>query len=165
MKLNIGCGSRRLPGWTGVDAVKRPAADIVAPLHHIPLADGCATELMAIHVLEHVFPWEAPAALAEWFRLLGPKGNLVLEMPDIMKACANLLEGRSGKHVDQLSMWAIYGDDTLKDPFMMHKAGWWFARLKPVVEHAGFINVVERETQFHPIGRGIRDFRLEARKP
>lgn len=164
MRLNIGCGNRRLPGYTGIDAVERPAADIVAPADAIPLQDGCADEVMAIHLVEHVFSWEVPALLAEWRRLLKPGGMLVLEMPDALKCARNLIEGRQGKKLDQLSMWGLYGDDTLRDPYMMHKAGWWFARLKPVVESAGFTNVVERETVFHPAGRGIRDFRLEARK-
>lgn len=165
MRLNIGAGKRRLPGYTGVDVVQRDSVDIVAEAHAIPLPDGCADEVLAVHLLEHVFEWQAPDLLREWHRLLKPGGALVLEMPDILKACRNLLEQRRiGKHVDQAHMWAIYGDQTLNDPLMMHKAGWWFDRLKPVVEGVGFVDVVERETRFHPAGRGVRDFRLEARK-
>jgi SAM-dependent methyltransferase len=164
MRLNVGCGNRRLPGYTGVDAIQRPAADIVAPAHAIPLPDGCASEVLAVHLVEHVFSWEVPQLLAEWRRLLKPGGVLVLEMPDLMKCARNLVEGRAGRKPDQLHMWGIFGDDTLRDPFMMHRSGWWFTRLAPVVVAAGFVDVVERETQFHPAGRGIRDFRLEARK-
>ena len=164
MRLNIGCGNRRLPGYTGVDAIPRPAADIVAPAHEVPLPDGCADEVLAVHLVEHVFAWQVPALFAEWHRLLKPGGHLVLEMPDAMKCARNLIEGRQGKKPDQLSMWGLYGDDTLRDPYMMHKAGWWFDRLRPVVEAAGFIKIVERDTVFHPVGRGVRDFRLEARR-
>ena len=164
MRLNIGCGNRRLPGYTGVDAIPRPAADIVAPAHEVPLPDGCADEVLAVHLVEHVFAWQVPALFAEWHRLLKPGGHLVLEMPDAMKCARNLIEGRQGKKPDQLSMWGLYGDDTLRDPYMMHKAGWWFDRLRPVVEAAGFIKIVERDTVFHPAGRGVRDFRLEARR-
>jgi hypothetical protein len=166
VKLNVGCGDRRLPGYIGVDAVPRSAADILAPAHDIPMPDGCASELLAVHVVEHVYAWAVPALLAEWRRLLQPGGLLVLEMPDAMKCARNLIEGRSGKKSpDQLHLWGLYGDDTLRDPFMMHKAGWWFARLAPVVRATGFFDVSEHETVFHPAGRGVRDFRLEARKP
>lgn len=166
MKLNIGCGGRRIPGYTGVDVVPRPAADIVAPADNIPLEDEVADEVMAIHIVEHVYSWEAPNLLSEWFRLLKPGGKLVLEMPDMLKACKNIAEDYKGhKHPDQQGMWAIWGDDRLKDPLMMHKAGWWFDRLKPVVEAVGFVEVTEHRTQWHPVGRERRDFRLEARKP
>lgn len=163
MKLNVGCGKRLLSGYLNVDAVARPGVDKVCPAHAIPLPDKCASEVLAVHVVEHVYPWEVPQLLAEWARLLAPGGRLFLEMPDVLKAARNLAEGlRIGKHPDQAHMWAIYGDDTLRDPWMMHKSGWWFARLKPLVEQAGFTNVVERDTVFHPAGRVVRDFRLEA---
>jgi predicted SAM-dependent methyltransferase len=168
-RINIGCGGRILPGWVNVDVAAPPngqAPDIIADLRSIPLPDGCAQEVMAIHVLEHIYEWEAPDALAEWFRLLAPGGRMVLEMPDLMKACRNMAEGwKAKKHPDQLGMWAIYGDGREKNPLMMHKTGWWFDRLKPVAEAAGFVHVQERETEFHAVGRGIRDFRLEAVKP
>lgn len=166
MKLNIGCGGRRLPGYTGVDVVQRPATDIIAPADKIPLADGCADEVMAIHLVEHLLPWLVPNALKEWHRLLKPGGILVLEMPDIVKACQNLLDGvmRGGKHPNQLSYWAIYGDDRLRDEHMLHKFGYCFKTIAPMVKEAGFVDIVERTTQFHPAGRNCRDFRLEAKR-
>lgn len=165
MRLNIGCGDRRLPGYVGVDVVPRSAADLLAPAHEILLPNDCADEVLAIHLVEHVFAWEVPALLAEWARLLKPGGLLVLEMPDAMKCARNLVEGRaSKKKPDQLHMWGLYGDDTLEDPLMMHKSGWWFDRLSPLVAAAGFRDITEHETKFHPAGRGTRDFRLEAVK-
>lgn len=167
IRLNVGCGGRRLTGYTGVDVVKRPAADIVAPAHAIPLSDGCAEEVLAIHVVEHVYVWEVPALLKEWHRLLAPGGRLVLEMPDLMKACRNVLDGvmKGGKDPDQLTLWALHGDPRAKDPLMNHKWSHTFKSLAPTVKEAGFVDVVEKPTQFHPAGRDHRDFRLEARKP
>lgn len=166
MRLNIGAGDKRITGWTGIDIVPGKGVDIVSPMHAIPLPNECAEELMAIHVIEHVFSWEAPAALSEWNRLLKPGGKLILELPDVLKACRNLAKDikTSKKYPDQLSMWALYGDDRWQNPLMMHKAGWWFDRLRPVVEAAGFTNVTEHPTVFHAVGRDVRDFRLEAYK-
>jgi predicted SAM-dependent methyltransferase len=166
LKLNIAAGGKRYPGWIGVDAVSRSGADIIGTMDKVPLPDSCANEIMVIHGVEHIFSWEVPAALAEWFRLMRPGAKLILEMPDMLKACKNIAEGIKGdKHPDQQGMWAIWGDDRQKDPLMMHKAGWWFKRLKPVVESAGFQQVTEHVTKFHPVGRERRDFRLEAYKP
>jgi hypothetical protein len=165
VKINMGCGNRRLDGYFGIDAVARPAADLVAPADKVPLDDGCAAELLAVHLVEHFFEWEVPGLLAEWYRLLAPGGRLILEMPDLRKCARNLIEGRQERKPGQLSLWGIFGDETLRDPLMMHKSGWWFDRLAPLVRAAGFVKVAEAETVFHPAGRGVRDFRLEARKP
>lgn len=164
IRLNIGCGKRILPGYVNVDAVDRPGVDRVAPADGLPFADQSADEVLAVHLVEHVFEWEVPGMLREWARVLRPGGRLVVEMPDAKKCARNLLEGKVAdpRKPDQLGMWGLYGDATLRDPFMMHKSGWWFARLKPVVAQAGFHSVTERVTEFHPVGRVVRDFRLEA---
>jgi len=163
MKINVGCGKKILDGYVNVDAVKRPGVEHVCAANNLPFSDGVAREVLAIHVVEHVYSWEVPALLAEWARVLRPGGSLILEMPDLLLAARNLAEGlKLGKHPDQAHMWAIYGDDTLRDPWMMHKSGWYFDRLRPLVEQAGFDNVVRKDTVFHPVGRGVRDFRLEA---
>jgi len=167
MKLNVGCGKRRLDGYTGVDAVARDAADIVAPADAIPLPDGCADEIMAIHLCEHLLPWRLPFALREWYRLLQSGGKLILEMPDLFKACQNIVDGRmrGGKHPDQLGLWALYGDVRDEDEHMLHRYAYSFNTLSPIVAAAGFVGLTECETFFHPAGREFRDFRLEAIKP
>lgn len=165
MKLNIGCGNKKIEGWTGVDLSPSSKADIIAPIDAVPLGDGVADEIMAIHVVEHVYSWEVPVALAEWHRLLKRGGLLIVEMPDLLKCCKNIAAGLKGRiHPDQLGIWGIFGDDRFQDPLMIHRSGWWFDRLKPIVEQVGFHKITEHETRFHGAGRGIRDFRMEARK-
>jgi predicted SAM-dependent methyltransferase len=167
MRLNVGCGTRKLPGYTGVDAVKRDAADIVAPADAIPLPDECAEEVLAVHLCEHILPWRLPFALREWRRLLKKGARLILEMPDLYKACLNIVEGKKkgGKHPDQLGLWALYGDTRTEDEHMLHRYAYSFMTLRPIVEAAGFVSIIEAQTVFHPCGREHRDFRLEARRP
>ena len=164
-RLNVGCGGRRIAGYTGVDVVKRPGADIIAPADKIPLPDGSCDEVMAIHLVEHVHRWEAEGLLREWFRLLKSGGTLVLEMPDLIKCCYNIINNVKGKHPDQLGLWGIFGDDRLEDPLMMHKTSWTFNTLEPLVRKVGFVDITEHDTRFHAAGHKVRDFRLEARKP
>lgn len=165
MKLHVGCGRHVLDGWVNVDVQRSPKAkrdpEILADIRSIPLADGIADELMAIHVIEHVYIWEAvEEVLPEWFRLLRPGGRLVLELPDVMKAARNLIEGKG----DQMSMWPIYGDWNHRDPYMMHRHGYTFATLRPILQRVGFVDVREGRPQWHG-SREARDFRAEARKP
>ena len=52
MRLNVGAGGRILKGYTGIDIVKRPGADIIAPADKIPLPDGSCEEVLAVHLVE-----------------------------------------------------------------------------------------------------------------
>ena len=167
MRLNVGCGKRILDGYVNIDAVPREGVDIVAPALKIPLSGGGAEELMAIHLFEHIEPWDAPKALAEWHRLLAPGGLLVLEMPDIVKCAQNLIkliDRGDPKQLASLAMHGIYGDASLKDPWMLHRWGYTFKTLAPMLKAAGFTKIREATTQWHPIGRAHRDFRVEARR-
>lgn len=147
-----------------VDAVASPYAkrppDILSDAKKIPLPDGCARELMAIHVLEHFYRWEVPAVLAEWARLLESGGRLVLELPDLRKCCQNVLAGRE----DQQTMWGLYGDPRTGDPYMTHRWGWTFQTLQPLLAEAGFRRLAEHPTQWHVAGRKHRDMRIEGIK-
>lgn len=167
MKLNIGCGGRKLPGYTGVDAVQRTAADIVAKADKIPLSDKSVEEIIALHLWEHFYRWECDDVIKEWKRLLQPGGRLVLELPNLIKCCENLISGRmeGGKHPDQLSYFGIYGDTRPKDPYMTHRYGWTPKTIKEFLKAAGFVNIQERPTQWHPAGRTHRDMRIECEVP
>lgn len=167
VKLNVGCGGRRLPGYIGVDAVaERTAADIVAKADAIPLADGSVTEILAIHLFEHFYRWECDMVIAEWKRLLVQGGRLVLELPDLKKCCENVLSGKflAGKHPDQLGMWGLYGDPREGDQFMAHRWGWTPQTIAEFLKSHGFVKVKHLQTQWHPAGRELRDMRIEAVK-
>jgi ubiquinone/menaquinone biosynthesis C-methylase UbiE len=164
IKLNIGCGARKLPGYIGVDAVPRDAADIVAPAHKIPKPDGSVREIIAIHLWEHFYRWDCDKVIKEWHRLLAPGCLLILELPNLIKCCENLLSGICVKHPDQLSYWGLFGDPRGKDPYMAHRWGWTPVTLREFLLANGFSDAWEETTQFHPIGRDRRDMRIVARK-
>lgn len=168
IKLNVGCGRQVLDGWTNVDVVPSPLAkrppDILAPAWSIPLPDASVSELMGIHIFEHFYRWEADTVLVEWRRLMCPRALLVLEMPDLLKCCANILEGREGKHPDQLGMWGLYGDPRTDDHYMSHHWGWTFKTLAPVLQEHGFVECESAVPEWHLTGRNFRDFRITARR-
>lgn len=174
MKLNVCCGRHVLgAGWTNVDAVvsNHPKArgrkpEILADMRSIPLPDACADELMCIHGIEHVLPWEADEAVREWGRLLKVGGKLVIECPDLIKCCRNVLSGYqvAGKHPDQMGVWGLYGDDTLRDPFMMHRYAYSPASMARLLERNGFTEIKEESPQWHAAGARMRDMRMVAVK-
>lgn len=168
MKINVGCGSRVKDGWVNCDLAHNPDAprepDILCDARHIPLDDGVADEVMAIHLLEHFYVWEAYDALREWWRLLRPGGRLVLELPDLEKCCRNILNGVREKAPGQLGMWGLYGDPRLENPLMCHRWAWTPKSLKSALGEVGFVSVATERPQFHPAGKVLRDMRLVAVK-
>lgn len=166
LRLNLGCGKWVLPDWFNIDAIVSPLAqrqpELLCDLRSIPLPDGCAREAMAIHVWEHIDRWECDRTMDEWARLLKPGGLLILEMPDLIKCCRNVINGTEGKKPDQLGMWGLYGEPV--GPPMQHKWAWTYKTLAPFLEQHGFERIKEERTMFHLSGRDIRDFRVSAWK-
>lgn len=168
LRLNVGCGSRVLPGYFNCDIERNPEApkapELLCDAKSIPLPDGCAVELMAIHVWEHFYRWESETVIKEWRRLLKAGGKLVLELPDLIKCCQNIIDGRmkAGKHIDQLGRWGLYGDPRLENKFMCHPWGWAPQELIDFLHANGFRDARHLPTVFHPAGRTHRDMRIEA---
>src|SRR6185369_1787343 len=119
IKINACCGDRPRSGYVNIDIVASadggPAPDIVCNALSVPLPDGCAEEIMCIHGFEHFYRWECDNLVLEWKRLLMPGGRLVLELPDLLKCCQNILAELEipGRNPDQSGMWGLYGDPRL----------------------------------------------------
>jgi hypothetical protein len=175
MRLNIGCGHRVKDGYFNIDAVHSPKAPRAPELIYnfqfntegkliepVPLDDGIADEIQAIHVFEHFYRWTCKAAAVEFHRLLKPGGLLILELPDLIKCCKNIVEGREGRHPDQLGRWGLWGDPRDNNPFMVHPWGWGPEELMGFLGEHGFCDMKHLPTQYHRIGRDHRDMRIEA---
>jgi predicted SAM-dependent methyltransferase len=177
MRLHIGCGHRVYDGFFNIDAVASPKAprppdllyeftfdDDGKLLEQIPLDDGVADEIIGIHVFEHFYRWTCEAVVTEFYRLLKPGGLLILELPDLIKCCQNVVDGREGRHDDQLQRWGLYGDPRDKNKFMCHPWGWGPQELMQFLQAHGFNHCKHLPTQFHSCGREHRDMRIEARR-
>lgn len=157
MKINAGCGKRKMAGFVNVDI--QGDADVISDLRRLPFEDAVAIELHAYHVIEHFYRWEIGEVLDEWNRVMKPGALLVLELPNILLAAKNLLAGTR----DQLCMWAFYGDPGHRDPLMIHRWGYTPETVTALVAEHGFGDVTMRLPQTHS-ARVNRDMRVEARK-
>lgn len=168
MRLNLGCGHRVADGWYNVDIEHNPKAprapELLCDLKKIPLVDGCADTIRAIHVFEHFYRWECEGVLKEWGRLLKPGGLMILELPDLIKCCKNIIKGREGRHKDQLGRWGLYGDPRDENKYMCHPWGWAPEELMSLLQDNGFKDTKHLPTEFHSCGRDHRDMRIEAVK-
>lgn len=159
VRLNVGSGNKRIDGYLNVDLDGQ--ADIYADVIDIPLPDNSADEILAVHVLEHLERWNAPKALAEWFRLLKPGAMLILELPDVIKCCENIVNGIRKED----SIYGLYGDPTMENPLMCHRWAYSENELTELLLAAGFVDVEPKKPIFHCGKKRYRDMRLEATKP
>lgn len=82
-RLEVGGGPHAQRGFVHVDI--DPGAhhlEWVAPAWALPLPDGWATEISAIHALEHVEPARLIETLTEWRRVLAPGGRVQVHVPN-----------------------------------------------------------------------------------
>lgn len=167
MKLHIGCGDRPIDGYLNIDLDAREYAQyayLQADAASIPLGDGCAEEILSVHMIEHVWPWETLQMLKEWHRLLAPGGKCVIECPNIFKACQLLIGGMREKNMKAVAaaMNAFYGDPKDQELPGRHKWGYTPQSLSALLTAAGFENPTEEPAQFK-MGES-RDMRIVCEK-
>jgi predicted SAM-dependent methyltransferase len=84
--INIGCGSRPLPGWVNLDAARGEQVDVVWDLRHgLPFPDESCAAIFGEHVIEHIPKDGAEFLLRECHRALRPGGVVRLSTPDAGK--------------------------------------------------------------------------------
>lgn len=94
MKLDIGCGQNKQPGFTGVDRTLLQGVDIVCDINYgLPFADNSVDGVMASHVLEHV-------------------DELIVAMEDVYRVC---------KHKSIVCILAPYAHTSLNMANPYHK--------------------------------------------
>jgi SAM-dependent methyltransferase len=79
-KVNLGSGSKRIPGFTNLDRMDIEGVDIVHDLDVLPLpfADNSIQEILCQDILEHV---EYIPLLKEIHRILAPGGSVRIRVP------------------------------------------------------------------------------------
>jgi predicted SAM-dependent methyltransferase len=160
VRLNVGCGDKRIQGYIGIDVVDR-GQEIVADIRNIPLPDNYADEILSVHVVEHVHKWEAAPMLKEWLRILKPGGLMVIECPNLLRVMRTLFE--TGEFTNQMFWWPIYGNQNLKDPLMCHKYGYIPDSLIDLMKSVGLTNVRQEPAQYKM--KEKRDMRVVGVKP
>ena len=149
MKLNIGGGDAKIPGFTNID---RKQGQEAYPLPH---ESGSVDEIRASHILEHFGFEDALDALREWHRVLRPGGRIMVAVPDA-ELCVSLQDS------DPKWMHYLMGGQTDENDF--HKSAWSRDRLREYLMCAGFADIKDwqsdgLDTSGHPVS-----LNLEARK-
>ena len=77
IKLDIGCGKNKIPGWTGIDAIVFDGVDIVHDVRKTPwpFKDESVDEIHCSHFLEHLTGTERISFFNELYRIMKPKAT------------------------------------------------------------------------------------------
>lgn len=81
MKLNLGCGIKKIDGFVGVDNIKTEAVDIIHDLNIFPypFEDGSVDEIIMDNVLEHLD--DVIKVIEELHRLCVPGAIVKINVP------------------------------------------------------------------------------------
>lgn len=172
IKLNLGSGAVPMPGYINVDVAPERGGqvpDVVSDVRDLKgsFTDNFADEILSVHVVEHFWRWELPEIMREWVRVLKPGGKMIIECPNLITACEELLKNplqAAGPGPEgQRTMWCLYGDPQHKDPLMCHRWLYTPESLAQVMHDAGLRELAREPAQFKM--RDPRDMRITGIKP
>lgn len=149
LKLNIGAGDTKIPGFVPVDIKSGVDARDLSKY-----TDDTVDEIRASHILEHFTFKDALAVLEEFNRILKPGGKLRLAVPDIDK-CTN-----AGEH----RLFYMFGGQT--DEHDVHKSGYDKEKLSAFMQASGFGDIQEWEsdgldTSSHPVSLNLEGIKID----
>jgi len=93
LKLHLGCGDRRLPGFVNIDIRKTQAVDLEADISkHLPFEPDSVDVIYSCANIEHFGRHEWVKIVTNWFKLLKPGGVLRLSTADFRSVCEDYME-------------------------------------------------------------------------
>jgi SAM-dependent methyltransferase len=160
--LHVGCGPQDKTGLKGFsgedwqevrfDIDKSVNPDIEGTLTDMSkVRSGSVDAIYSAHNLEHIYPHEAPLALAEFYRVLTPSGMVVITCPDLQSVCAAVAAKGLMEPLYTSPSGAISAIDILYghrgymaqgNLYMAHKGGFTLATLKDGLLAAGFAKAI-----------------------
>jgi len=111
--LHIGCSEWRQcakVGWLIVDAVQSVSTHFVTAAHDLSmLADRSVQSVYSSHTLEHLSHLQVEAALREWWRVLTPRGRLMVAVPDLDAIASAFSDKHRSTEEKRVLMLMVYG--------------------------------------------------------
>jgi predicted SAM-dependent methyltransferase len=144
VRLNLGSGPERIPGWTGVDIVGMKA-DVTWDLRRgIPFPDSSVDAIFMEHVVEHFTFADTLRLLAECRRVLVPAGLIRLGVPDFGRYMESYVG--DGEFIEALrpkrpTRLLAVAEVALRHG---HRSVWDAETLERVLTDAGFVEVSRR---------------------
>ena len=154
LKLDLGSGNVRIPGYVQVDA------SIGHDVRALPFASNVADEIRASHVLEHIPFCEAKQVLSHWVDVLKPGAWLKVAVPNFDLIVKWYSEGRGGEM--NLEGMLMGGHSDHNDA---HHAIYQAQKLQQLMEQAGLEDICPWDGDWDDCSRHPVSLNLKGRKP
>jgi len=140
MRINLGCGKRKMPGWINLDGQESVKPEILRHLEDgLPFADNSVEVVNARAVIEHVRKDKLIFVMKEVFRVLKPGGLFYIMVP----------------HWAQKWMWS---DPTHHTGWSREMMDWFIGENKPSEIGIDFkFKVAHYEPLYFPEARNIAE--------
>lgn len=141
LRLHLGAGANRLPGWVNVDLLGM-GSDLAWDLRRqLPFPDASAQAAFLEHVIEHFTLADALALLEECHRVLRPGGTIRVGVPDLERYIRSYIgdrelieQARPNRPTSLLALAEV-------TQFHGHRSAYDAETLIMLLEEAGFIDV------------------------
>lgn len=121
LKLNVGCGKVKIPGWINIDI--EPGADLIVDVRKgLPFADSSVDFIYSEHVIEHFTYNESKILIMECKRCLKDEGVLRVATPDLDYIISRY--NSDWKNQDWL-LWPEYNFIRTKGQMINISFRWW----------------------------------------
>ncbi len=112
VRVDLGCGNRKIKGTLGVDTVRVPGVDVVADLNSgLPFRESSVDAIYSYHILEHMDDFLA--TMNEIWRFCRPGALVYIKVPH---AASSFVTWKDPTHRRGLSIATFaYFDDTYFD--------------------------------------------------
>lgn len=148
IKVEIGGGIHKRPGFVSCDIRKLPTTDYVCNADRLPFEDESVDELYSRHFIEHLTLREFLKTLAEWNRVLKKEGELYIVCPNLLWHLKQILDGshKSFYEKDRGHNDRYWGYGSLfgwqQDKYDIHKFGYYYELLSDIIAEFGFNRIV-----------------------
>ena len=153
MKLHLGCGPKKLPGFINIDIRPEVEPDVIADITALTHIEKESVDLIyACHVLEHINFWDVRQVLLRWNDILKPGGILRLSVPDMDAVFAHYFYWKDLKALRGF-LWGRCDHE-----YNIHYSGWDYKTLKEELENNFFDNVQLWHWEYHEPHNYIDDY-------
>jgi GT2 family glycosyltransferase/predicted SAM-dependent methyltransferase len=140
LKINLGCGTAQYSGYLNIDLDETSKYDIISGISDLSfLKDGSCSEIRALHVLEHINPFDLYKTFDEWIRILKPSGKIVIEVPNL-RTCFEEFNKETDLFNKHQILTMVYGANEL-GPLYKHMYGYDETTLRAELSNKGLENI------------------------